>query len=473
MDAEGGAIQTICEGVGGSGFGAEWGAGGTVVFGSTFGGPLWRIPASGGTKTPATALDLARGDAAHLFPTFLPDGRHFVYAARNVDPVKSVLVLGDLDSKESRVLWRSDSGAVWAPPGSLLFAREGTLFAQKLDARRLVAIGDPVAIAANVRFLTDNSLVQATAGGDRLAYGLWRHDRRLVWVDRKGQELGTVGQTVDYEDIRISPTGDRVAAAIRDPAAGWSNDIWVLDVARGIATRLSSERSDDFSPVWSADGQRIFYVTDRNGFYDLYSRPAGGGSEELVVRTNWDKAINEVTPDGGSLVFGGSPEGNYEDIWTVPLAGDRTPKMIVESKSFVEKSARLSPDGKWIAFSSDEPGRADIFVAPFPTGPKRRVSDRGGIAPIWSRDGKELYYLAGDGKLTAVSVSRGNSEIAFGPPQPLFDLEPAGLNSFDPRPYDVAPDGRFLVVRTVSQEPPNPFVVDVHWTARVKPEPKK
>jgi Tol biopolymer transport system component len=471
IEAEGGAIQTICEGVG-SGFGASWSSGGDVIFGSTFGGPIWRVPSSGGTKRAVTAIDKKRGDSAHLYPAFLPDGRHFVFAARNVDPVQNVLALGDVESKESRSLWRSDADGIWSPSGHLLFAREGTLFAQAFDLRRFQAVGEPLSVAANIRFQTGNSFVRASAGGDVLVYGLWRHDRRLVWVDRRGRELGTVGQVADYEDIRISPAGDRVAVAIRDPAAAWYNDVWVLDVGRGIATRLSAERSEEFGPVWASDGQRVFYTSDRYGFYDLFSRPAGGGAEELVLRTNWDKVANEVTPDGRAFVFGGSPTGEREDVWEVPLAGDRSPKTLIATPTFVEKSTRLSPDGKWMAFSSTEPGREEIFVAPFPSGPKRRVSDSGGMTPVWSRDGKELYYLAADGRLTAVSVSRGPSGVDFGPPQPLFDFEPADPTSFDPRPYDVAPDGRFLIVRAVGKEPLNQDVMDVHWTARVKRESK-
>jgi hypothetical protein len=148
------------------------------------------------------------------------------------------------------------------------------------------------------------------------------------------------------------------------------------------------------------------------------------------------------------------------------------PKAAIESRSFVERSCRLSADGRWVAFSSDEPGREGVFVAQWPSGPKRPVSDSGGTLPAWSRDGKELYYVAGDGKLTAVTVSFGPSGIALGPPQPLFDLEAAGLYGFDARPYDVSPDGRFLVVRAVGKEPSHPIVVDVHWTTRLKREAK-
>jgi Tol biopolymer transport system component len=467
IDAEGGTIQTVCENAG-SGFGASWGTDGQIVFGADFGAPLWRVPASGGTREPATGLDRARGDAAHLFPSFLPDGRHFVFAARNIDPGKSVVVLADLDSKATRVLWRADSSAVWARAGYLLFAREGTLFAQRFDPRRLAPAGEPAPVTDNIRFFTYSSFVQVSAGGDLLVYGLWRHGRRLVWVNRKGSELGTLGQVADYEDVRISPSGDRVAGSIRNPARGWNVDVWMLDVGRAIASRVTTESSDEFAPAWSPDGQRVFYTSDRAGFYDVYARPSSGGAEEVALQTNWDKLANDVTPDGRGLIFGGSPSGHDEDVWLLPLSSDRRPKALVETRGFVELSARLSPDGRWLAFASDEPGRREIFVAPFPSGPKRPVSSSGGSTPVWSRDGKELYYVAGDGKLTAVAVQAGPSGLAFGPPEPLFELGAAGMSGFDPRPYDVGPDGRFLVVREVGEEPSAPVVVDVHWTVRQK-----
>jgi Tol biopolymer transport system component len=465
IDAEGGSIQTICENTG-SPLGAAWGAG-QIVFVSQFGAPLSRVPADGGARAPATVIDRARGDAAHLYPTFLPDGRHFVFAARNVDPGKTVLILGDLESKETRVLWRSDTSAVWSPRGYLLFAREGTLFAQRFDARRLEPVGNPVVVVDNVHFFTDNNLVQASAGGDVLAYGLWRHDRRLVWLDRRGTELGTLGQIADYEDVRISPSGDRVAVSIRDATAGRNLDVWVLDVARGIASRITSERSDEFDSTWSPDGQRLYYVSDRAGYYDLYARPAGGGAEDVVLKSNWDKLVSDVSPDGQGLLFGGSPAGTREDIWLLPLAAGAQAKPVFQTE-FSEYSARHSPDGRWVAFSSDDAGPREIFVQAFPSGPRRRVSVAGGTSPIWSRDGKELYYIGGDGRLTAAPFRPDASGPAFGPPQSLFDLDAAGLSAFDPRPYDVAPDGRFLVVRVVGEEPSNPIVVDVNWTERLK-----
>ena len=469
IDADGGAVQTISE-EGGSGFGGSWNANGEIVFCATFGAPLMRVPAAGGTPKPATALDTKRGDAAHLFPSFLPDGRRFTFAARNVDPRKSSVALGDLDAGASagRILFQADTSAVWGPPGYLLFAREGTLFAQRFDARRAAPEGDPAAVAGNIRFSTDASRVNASVGGDLLVYGLWPHDRRLVWVDRQGRETGTLGPVADYEDVRISPAGDRVAVSIRNPEESWNLDVWVVDGSRGVGSRVSTERSDEFHPVWTPDGQRLIYVSDRNGFYDLYARPAGSGPETEVIRTDWDKRVSGVTPDGAGLVFGGSTSGEDEDVWLMALDGDRTPKPVIETKEFQEVSARLSPDGRWIAFTSDESGRPEVFVAPFPSGPKRPVSNGGGGVPVWSRDGKEIFYVGRDGRLFAVSVNSAGASLVIGTAQPLFDLDPAPAGAFDPALYDVSADGRFLIVRSAGESSADPVVVDVDWTARLK-----
>ncbi|HEY6928819.1 MAG TPA: protein kinase, partial [Thermoanaerobaculia bacterium] len=249
VDADGGAIQTICES--GSGFGGSWSKKGQIVFGSDFGAGLMVVPASGGAPSPATALDHARGDASHAYPAFLPDGTHFVFVARNVDPEKTVIALGDLSSRETRPLFRSDSAAVWAPPRYLMFAREGALFAQAFDPKSLRTVGESRTLARNIRYSTDANGIALSASENMLVYSLWQHEHRLAWVDRKGREQGTVGQVADYEAVEFSPDGRRVAASIRDPSRGQNLDVWVLDVARGNATRVTTERSDEFDPVWT------------------------------------------------------------------------------------------------------------------------------------------------------------------------------------------------------------------------------
>jgi len=466
IDAEGRTIQTICES--GSGFGGSWSPDGQIVFASDFGKGLSSVSASGGTASPATELDTARGDATHFFPSFLPDGHHFVFVARNVDPEKTAVMLGDFDSRQTRPLLRADSAAVWATPGWLLFAREGSLFAQRIDPRRFAPEGEPVSIARGVRFFTDTSGAVLSSGKNALVYGLWPHERKLVWVDRRGRELGTLGAVADYDDVAISPDGRRVAAAIRDPARGQNLDVWVLDVERGTASRVTTERTDEFHPVWLPDGEQLIYMSDHAGFYDFYQRPANGGPEQVVLRTKWDKHGSDVSRDGRYLLLSGSPDGHAEDLWAMALSGPPEPKPLVRTVEFTELAAQLSPDGRWIAFSSDESGRSEIYLQPFPSGAKRLVSDGGGETPVWRRDGRELFYVAADGKLTVVAMTARGLGIEISVPQPLFELRPAGTSSYVPRQYDVAPDGeRLLVVRRVGEDSSDPVVVDLNWTARL------
>jgi eukaryotic-like serine/threonine-protein kinase len=465
VDVEEGAVQTICES--GWGFGGSWGRDGRIVFSPDYGKGLLVVSATGGVPAQATALDTARGDGGHSFPSFLPDGRHFVFLARNADPDKTAVMLGDLVTRETRSLVHSDSGAVWSDAGYLLFAREDALLAQRFDPGRLVVEGEPVAVSHSVRVFTDSSNVDLASGGDSLAYGTWPHDRRLLWMDRAGRELGTIGAVADYDDVAISPDGRHVAVSIRDPARGRNLDIWVLDVERGSASRVTSGRNDEFNALWFPDGKQVLYMSDRNaGFYDFYRRPVDGGPEELVLRTNWDKWASDLARDGRYLLFSGAEAQHADDLWSLALSGSGgEPKPIVRTKEFTERSVRLSPDGRWIIFSSDESGRNDVYIAPFPSGPKRMVSKDGGETPVWRGDGKELFYVATDGRLTAVGVTSHGPALDIATPLPLFDLKPAGTSSYVPHQYDVAPDGaRFLVVRRASGEDSDPVVIDLNWT---------
>ena len=432
VEVNGGAIQTICES--GNGYGGSWGPDGQIVFAPEYGKSLFTVPAAGGAPAPATTLDAARGEATHLFPSFLQDGRHFVFLARNDDPTKDAIMLGDLDSRQTRWLANTDSKAVWSSAGYLLFAREGPLLAQKFDVRRLVLDGDPVPVAPSVRFYPDTSNAALSSGGSALVYALWPHDRRLVWVDRQGRDLGTLGAVADYDDVAISPDGRRVAVSVRDPERGRKLNIWVLEVERGTASRVTTARKEEFNALWSPDGEQLFYLSER-AFYDLCRRPANGGPEKVILRTNWDKWLSDVSRDGRHLLFGGSPAQHADDIWTIDLSGGAEAKPVLQTADFTERSARFSPDGRYIAFSSDESGRKEIYVQPFPSGVKRPVSDGGGDAPLWRRDGKELFYLAADGRLNAAPVAARGSALEIGAPQPLFDLKLAGTSSYYPRQH--------------------------------------
>jgi WD40 repeat protein len=428
------------------------------------------VAASGGTPVPATTLDAARGDASHLYPVFLPGGRRFVFVARNIDPEKTALVGGDLDSKATRVIARSDSAAAWSPTGHLLFAREGTLLAQRFDPKRLAVEGEVTPVVRDVRYATDTNDGSWSAAGGTLVYRLWPHDRNLVWVDRKGAALGTLGGEADYDDVAISPDGRRVATSIRDAAHGHNLDVWVIDADRGAATRVTSERSDEFHPIWHPDGETLFYVSDRAGPYDLYRRPATGGPEAVVFQTKWDKIVMDASPDGKSVAFTGSPSQNDEDIWILPLAGAGEARVAIETDRFTETGARFSPDGASFAFTSTESGLPQVYVGPVSGGPKRLVSSGVAYSPIWRRDGQELFYVTGDGRLDAVPIAASPTGPVPGTPQPLFDLKAANASAFSPEVYDVAPDGqRFLVVRQKSEDAPG-LTVRLHWAALLQKE---
>ncbi|HEY6929882.1 MAG TPA: hypothetical protein VJA66_09430, partial [Thermoanaerobaculia bacterium] len=194
-----------------------------------------------------------------------------------------------------------------------------------------------------------------------------------------------------------------------------------------------------------------------------------GGPEETVLRTKWDKLLTDMTRDGSSLIFSGSPSGHGEDLWQAPLGGGKEPKPLTQTPGFVKISGRISPDGRWMAYSSNESGHNEIYVQPFPSGQKRLASEGGGSRPIWRRDGKELFYVAIDDRVTSVSVSVRGGVLELGVPQPLFELRAAGSTLFAERQYDVAPDGeRFLVVRRVGEERSDPVVVDFNWESRLK-----
>ena len=205
-------------------------------------------------------------------------------------------MLASLDSKEVRRLFHADSAAIFAPPGYLLFARDSALFAWKFDPRRLQLSGQPSPVFERVRYGTEDNLLSVSAAGDRLAYLPWTGRRRLVWVDRKGRELGTLGEVGGYEDVRVSPDGRKVAVALRDPSHGQNEDVWVLDASRGTPTRITAERTDEFDPAWFPDGERLVYVSDHRGFYDLYERPASGGAEKTLVGRNRTRSFRRSRP---------------------------------------------------------------------------------------------------------------------------------------------------------------------------------
>ncbi|MGE5277747.1 MAG: protein kinase domain-containing protein, partial [Acidobacteriota bacterium] len=400
IGAEGGPIQTVCES--GGAFSGAWSRQGTILSTREFGTPIVAVPATGGTPRAVTALDPARGEVAHFHPAFLPDGRHFVFVARNIDPEKTSVMLASLESRDVRPLFHADSAAVFADPGYLLFARDNALFAWRFDPQSLKLVGGPSPALEQVRYATEDNLLAVSVAGNRLAYLSWVLRRWLVWVDRKGRELGTLGEIGGYQDVRISPDGRKVAVTLRDPSHGQNQDVWVLDASRGTGTRITAERTDEFSPAWFPDGETLVYVSDRVGFYDVYERPASGGAEKILVRTKQDKVLPMVSPDGRYLLMSVPQGGNYTRV-LAPVSGGDSLRLSASSR-FSEEHPEISPDGRWTAFDSTESGQREVYVQPLPEGPKRQVSIGGGQMPVWNRNGSELFYAARDGMLMSVAL---------------------------------------------------------------------
>ena len=465
--ADGGPVRTICDS--GSGFGGTWAPDGTILFTAEFGTPIVAVAAAGGTPRPVTKVDTEHGEVAHFFPNFLPDGRHFVFVARHLDAEKTEVRLGSLDEKTSVPLFRSDTAALYADPGYLLFAKDNAVFAWRFDPSRGRLSGDALPAFEGVKYGTEENRLFASAAAGRFAYLPWPQRRSLVWVDRHGRELATLGDVACYEDVRVSTDGRRVAAARRDPEHGQNLDLWVLDASRGTSARLTSERGDEFSPAWSPDGERLFFISDRggSGYYDLYEVPAGGGPAKVLLSTKQDKTIPSISSDGRILLFNVSEGAHYSrHVLTLPDGG--APRREQPPTRFNESHPEISPDGRWVAFDSDESGNTDIYVEPLAGGTRRMISVGGGQAPIWRRDGQELYYVAPNGDLMAVTLKFQADGVSSAEPQRLFaaDIGADLGREFFRRAYDAAPDGeRFLIIRRAPGAEPEDAIVVLNWTA--------
>ena len=464
VELAGGPAQTLCDAA--AGRGGAWSRTGVIVFTPGIFDGLYRVPGAGGVATPLIALDQSLGEDSLRCPWFLPDGHHFLYTARNSDGEKSAIYAGDLGSKEKRRILTAGSNAVYAPPGFVLFLRERTLMAQPFDAGSIQTTADPFPIAEKVDFLANLGGFFSVSQNGLLAYlSSSGGNMQLSWFDRGGKPLGTVGAPGNVFSPSISPDASTVAVD-RSDSEGGNIDIWLHDLARGATSRFTFGPKQNFGPVWSPDGSRIVFGSNRDGTVRLYLKPTGGaGKEEVLlslrgVPSDWSR-------DGRFVIFTQSDTKARYDIWVLPLSSDRPP---VPGKPFPflqtefnEFGAKLSPDSKWVAYTSNESGQNEVYAQTFPSpGGKSQISTGGGNRPVWRRDGRELFYIAADGKLMAVEVKTG-SKLEASAPKPLFD---AHLVS---RSFDISPDGRrFLLANPLEDAGHTPMTVVVNWTGEVK-----
>jgi len=474
IDASGEPPQVLCDAQ--SGRGGTWNREGVILFSPSLRDALQRVSSAGGSPAPATELDASKQEYSHRFPFFLPDGRHFLYLAQAMRAGQiggEEVCIGSLESKERRSLFRANSNPVFAPAapgaasGHILFSRERTLLAQPFDARRLRLSGEAFAVGEQVQYFanfgfgvftaSDNGILayQASGAGSMT---------QVVWLDRSGKQLDVLGPPADYLRPRLSRDGRRVAIDVGDPQTG-RFDIWIYDLARRVSTRFTFE-ADSVFPIWWPDDSRIVFQSNRKGQSALYQKVSSGtGNEEFLVQEGGLKVPTDLSSDGRFLAY--HVIDNKTKTWDLGLCSVAEKKTSVFlSTPAAEVNGRFSPDGRWIAYQSDESGTVEVYVQPFPGhGGKWQISKAGGTQPVWNRNGKEIFYVSADNKLMAVDV-KADSGFEAGPPRALFEVHLKSVNGWK---YDISPDGqRFLANVVIGEVRSNPITLVLNWAAETK-----
>ncbi len=469
INASGGPPQTLCDSV--SGRGGTWNNDGVIVFSPSTSQALLRVSAAGGTPEAASRLDLAQAENSHRWPSFLPDGKHFLYWSRNSRAGQpSVLYVGELGTLESKVLMKSETMAVYAS-GHLLFLRGQTLMAQPFNPSRLELSGEPVPMAEHVAisgatvravFSASNTGTLIYQSGD--TSGGWN----LVWWGRDGKQIGSIPQPERYLGPRISPDGTKMVVEIFAGSQG-IGDVWIFDLSRGTSTRLTFGPYSQGNPIWSPDGKTIYYASGAGTPY-IVAKAADGSAPERIVLEAKDtvELPASFSPDGRFLVYERrdmNGETGYH-LWALPLFGDGKPFPVVQS-TFDERYPEVSPDGKWMAYQSNESGRWEVYITAFPGGgAKWQVSSVGGASAKWRKDSREVFYLDPSDNLVAVDVNGSGAAVQLGTPHALFQA--IGIQR-EYGPYDVSADGKkFLINSGNLKEGSDPFTLVQNWPAELK-----
>jgi dipeptidyl aminopeptidase/acylaminoacyl peptidase len=436
--------------------GGSWGPSGVILFAPSPRGPLMSVKAEGGEATPATALDTGRHERAHLRPQFLPGGNRFLYLVQSSDTENEGTYVASLRSKSGTRVRPTASRSVFAPPGSLLFLREAALFAQPFDPKGEKLSGSAFRVAAGVASVPETGAVAFSVSDNGvLAYQTaLDSEKQLAWFDRSGRRLVPVGLPGFHRGIELSPDDARAVDERLDPRKH-TVEIWMFDLVRGEGAPFLPGPAA-LGPAWSPDAKQIAFATSREGQVQLYEKPTGGGEERLLLASPQWKMPTDWSLDGRALAFQAYDLRTKRDVWILPIREERRAAPFLRSEAS-EWQARFSPDGRWLAYVSDESGRHEVYVTAYPgPGGKRQVSKEGGTLPRWRRDGKELYFLSAGGVLMAAPVqSAGPFEV--GAPVALFETP-------DVSSYAAAADGqRFLLAVPVTRAAGSPVTIVANW----------
>ena len=465
IPAAGGQVVTVCDAP--EARGGTWGRDGVILFTPHYRRPIYRVHADGGEPTPVTELDASRNETTHRWPQFLPDGRHFLFLAgsHRQDPTSgdNAVYLSSVDSPGATLLLRARSNVVFAS-GHLLFMRGNSLVAQRFDPDGRELLGEPHPVAEEV--LYETGFFQGAFAASQtglLAYqkGGLRTLRQLAWMDRSGNVVEELLEPAEYWDVHLSPDDKTVAVAIGDPA-----DVWLLDLERGLRTRFTFGALSEFPQAWSPDGSRLIFGSEEGLLDTSWIRPVDGSREpSRLLALDTTTYVGDWSRDGRFVIFARlNPENDRFDQWVLPLKpeGEMFPFLTTE---FNDSLAVFSPDGRWVAHVSDRSGRNEIYLRAFPDGTGlRQVSDAGGTNPRWPADGRELFYLAANGKLMAMAIETA-PELIVGRAEELFD---AGAFPGSFYPYDVIADGqRFLVNRLPEESGAESVTLVTNWTMQL------
>jgi Tol biopolymer transport system component len=462
-------VQRICAIPSTGNAGADWSKQGTILFSAGgLSGRIYSVAATGGEARPLTALDASRGENHHHVPQFLPDGRRFLFLIGATQEENSGLYLASLEAPaERRQVARGWRRYAYAD-GHLPVARGGTLFAQPFDAKRAKLSGEPVAIASSVASWIENAAIGwfgvspggtlASLSGQRMT-GM----EQLAWLDRKGGQIRTVGAPGKYAQFTVSPDERNVALEIGD-AAG-EIDLWVMDLARGVASRVTTTPGYEGNPVWSPDGRSLAFNATRDKGVELHRKGLRASDPETVLTDSPDEDYPEDwSRDGRTLLFKRRSAENAESLWALPLTGGGDAVPVVNT-GFPVDEPQLSPDGAWLAYISRESGRDEVYVEPFRRdGERVRVSTNGGGQPKWRGDGKELFYTTPDSRLVVVAVRTVGDRLGVDLPTDLFVIPGIRGTIYDD--YAVSADGqRFLVKLPVEENRKPQLHIVTNWTS--------